>query len=252
MARTESDTPVNVICMKWGTAYGAHYVNKLRAMVGRHLSRPFRFICFTDDTSGIGEGVELRPMPEIEVPERYRVSPWRKLAVFTPGLAGLEGKTLFLDLDVVVTGSIDPFFDYSDKLAIIENWTQRGRGIGNSSVFCFEAGRYGHVLERYYAEMDTLFNHHRTDQSFLSETLGREGLAFWPDAWVRSFKVHCLPGGPMNWLRTPHLPEDARIVAFHGHPKPDEAIEGRWPKAKWPGKLYKHVRPTPWVAEHWG
>ncbi len=247
-----ADAPVNVVCMKWGTAYEPRYVNKLRAMVGRHLTRPFRFVCFTDDPSGIGEGVETQPLPPIDVPERHSISPWRKLSLFTPGLGGLKGKTLFLDLDVVIVGALDPFFDFSNKLAIIENWTQKGQGIGNSSVFCFIPGRFGYVLDRYNTEIRTLFDHHRNEQIFLSRTLGRENLAFWPKTWVRSFKFHCLPGGPLNHVLTPRIPRGARIIAFHGHPKPDDAINGHWwPKSEWPAKLYKHVRPTPWVEEHW-
>ena len=34
-----------------GSLYGPEYVNYLRAGVGRHLKRPFRFVCFTDDAS---------------------------------------------------------------------------------------------------------------------------------------------------------------------------------------------------------
>ena len=43
----------NVICMKWGDLYGPQYVNRLYAMVKRHLNIDFRFECFTDDQDGI-------------------------------------------------------------------------------------------------------------------------------------------------------------------------------------------------------
>ena len=39
---------VNVICLKWGTAYPPFYVNRLYAGVRRHMKRPFSFICFTN------------------------------------------------------------------------------------------------------------------------------------------------------------------------------------------------------------
>ena len=47
-----------VICMKWGTKYGPEYVNRLYGMVSRHLHGAFRFVCFTDDTTGIRPEVE--------------------------------------------------------------------------------------------------------------------------------------------------------------------------------------------------
>ena len=59
------------------------------------------------------------------------------------GAAG-EGTAaiLFLDLDLVIVASIDCLFAHPGAFCIIENWTQRGRGIGNSSVFRFEAGAH--------------------------------------------------------------------------------------------------------------
>lgn len=38
-----SMTNKNVVCIRWGMKYGAHYVNRLYGMVARHLTPPFRF-----------------------------------------------------------------------------------------------------------------------------------------------------------------------------------------------------------------
>ncbi len=46
-------TPANIICIKWGTKYPAYYVNRLYAGIQRHLNRPFRFFCVTDDATDI-------------------------------------------------------------------------------------------------------------------------------------------------------------------------------------------------------
>ena len=51
---------VNIICMKWGNKYGPDYVNKLYNMVSRNLTRDFRFICFTEDGTGIKNNIEMR------------------------------------------------------------------------------------------------------------------------------------------------------------------------------------------------
>ena len=55
--------PVTILCMKWGRMYGPDYVNNLARGVRRHLSRPHRFVCFTDDASGLDAGVEALPLP---------------------------------------------------------------------------------------------------------------------------------------------------------------------------------------------
>jgi hypothetical protein len=39
-------------------------------------------------------------------------------------------------------------------------------------------------------------------------------------------------------------------VIFHGKPDPDEAMVGEWP-APPIKKIYKSLRPVPWIAAHW-
>ena len=102
---------VNVLCMKWGTKYPADYVNRLYSMVARNMQRKFRFVCLTEDGQGLAEQIESFPLPELSVdlggPERG----WNKLAVFAEELYDLKGKVLCLDLDLIITGSLDDLFD---------------------------------------------------------------------------------------------------------------------------------------------
>ena len=49
--------------MKWGTKYGPDYVNRLYAMVRRHLSGDFKFVCLTDDSKGIRSEVAVPSDP---------------------------------------------------------------------------------------------------------------------------------------------------------------------------------------------
>src|SRR5271166_4337322 len=71
-----------VICMKWGTRYGPDYVNRLNSMVRRHTARPTRLVCYTDETDGIDKAVETYPLPHIELPEKRRWWPWRKISLW--------------------------------------------------------------------------------------------------------------------------------------------------------------------------
>jgi hypothetical protein len=89
---------------------------------------------------------------------------------------------------------------------------------------------------------------HRNEQTYVSREIGE--VTFWPDEWCRLFKVHCVPPMPARWWKAPVLPSGTRIVAFPGSPKPAEAASGTWP-AKPFKRLYKHIRPTAWAAEHW-
>jgi len=240
-----------VICMRWGKRYGADYVNRLYAMVKRNTARPLRFVCFTDDASGYDSGIEARPLPHIDLPERVQWFPWRKIALWQAPLEDITGDVLFFDIDLVITGSIDAFFDHAPEKTFIvaENWTQPGSGIGNTSCYRFRVGAHSYLYDNLMADPAAKVDLHRISQVYISREI-RE-MSYWPSEWCQSFKHSLLPKWPLNHFVTPPLPPQTRIVAFTGKPDPDEARDGRWP-APWYKKIYKAVRPTPWIAEHWG
>jgi len=238
-----------VICMKWGTLYSAEYVNRLYKSVKRNISGALRFICFTDDTTGIIDDVECHAIPEITLPAKDFVTGWRKIAVWQAPLLDLQGDVLFLDIDIVVTGSLDALFEYEpNEFVVIENWTQMGMGIGNTSVFKFPIGRFKHVYDDLMANTEHYLKEFRIEQQYISAKIPSQ--KFWKPEWVISFKHSCLPKFPKNLLKAPELPNNARIVAFHGKPDPIDALHGKWP-APWYKKFYKQVRPTAWIGEHW-
>ncbi len=57
----------HILCMKWGTKYGPEYVNRLYAMVRRHLSGDFKFVCLTDDGNGVRPEVTCLPIPPLNL-----------------------------------------------------------------------------------------------------------------------------------------------------------------------------------------
>ena len=250
-----SHMTVNILTLKWGTKYGPEYVNRLHAAVRRHLTLDFRFLCFTDDPSDLRPEVETHPLPDFDVPPAWRLTPWLKLALFRDDLAGLRGQSLFLDLDILITGPMDDFFAFAPgRPCIIRDWEKplqrllrRHGAPGNSSVFRFESGRSGAILDRFMAERDRALAQYRTevDQRYLAEALG-ENRAWWPSEWVVSFKRHCIPAFPRNLSLSPRLPPDARIVVFHGRPNPHEALDGY--RAR---RAHRTCLPTPWIADHW-
>ena len=246
---------VNILTLKWGTKYGPEYVNRLYGGVRRHLELDFRFLCFTDDASELRPEVEVHPIPDFDVPPAWQRTPWLKLALFRDDLAGLSGQSLFLDIDILVTGPMDDFFTFEpDRPCIIHEWEnplqrlfRRHGEPGNSSVYRFESGKSGTILDTFMAERDRALAQYRTevDQRYLAEGLGPNKV-WWPPEWVVSFKRHCLPAFPCNLFAPPRLPPDARIVAFHGRPNPHEALVGYRSH-----RPHRNCRPATWIAEHW-
>lgn len=240
--------PKQIVCMKWGTLYGPEYVNRLYSMVERNITGTFRFYCLTDDRAGIRSEVECFPCPEIDLPVPYRNWGWRKVSLWSEDLFGIEGDLLFLDVDLVITGNIDCFFEYGEDYCVIRNWTQPDKRIGNTSVYRFRVGSHPYLLSNLLENQDRILAEYPNSQTYISANVKK--MTFWPDEWCRSFKVHCVPKGIKRWIVPPTLPENTRIVAFTGKPHPDDAAVGRWP-SPWYKRFYKHIKPSPWIAEHW-
>ena len=249
-----TDTPVNVLCLKWGMRYDARYVNTLFRSVSRHLARPFTFHCCTEDASGLDSAIRVILFPDNPGIKRGWPDILVKLMVLQDGFGGLEGPTLFLDLDVVIMGDIGCFFDYMPgEYCIIHNWVNRrkmlmGRrpAVGNSSIFRFDAGRSNTVYEVFLKEMARAEDRRQfnTEQAFLTYAMGK--VSWWPEEWVRSYKWDCRPLFPFNLWLTPTVASGCRILVFHGRPDPDEAIRGYRGR-----KIHHRMRPAPWLAEHW-
>lgn len=237
---------INILCMKWGTKYGPEYVNKLYGMVSRNLKRPFRFVCLTDNKEGINPNVDCLPLPELELPKGAPERGWNKLTTFINPLFDVEGKVLFLDVDVVIVGSLDEFFDLDGDFYIIRDFVRKD-GTGNSSVYLFRAGAHPDIIENFRANFASIREEHRNEQEYLSHYLLAQGkLDYWPREWCRSFKYDCLPGGVLgSWFNESKVPENARVIIFHGNPNPDDAIRGE------SGKWYRRVRPATWINDYW-
>jgi hypothetical protein len=261
MTTPSTAAPVNVICMKWGRLYGPEYVNHLHAGVRRHLSLPHRFVCFTDDASGLHPDIEVFPVPALGLPAGHGDTRWQKLAVFRRELADLSGTTLFLDLDLVIVDSLDPFFAAPGRFLIIRDdelfrakplrkiLPARDRflaSVGNSSVFRFEIGAHTDILDAYVADPAAATRAYEISQQFLSAQLAQCGLLqYWPRGWCVSFKNDCVPRHFASYWRDPTVPPGAKIVVFAGSPKMSDVLEGgghRW---------YRRIGNIDWLRQAW-
>ncbi|MDQ8192075.1 hypothetical protein [Roseibacillus persicicus] len=242
----------NVVTLKWGTRYGPEFANRLFHAVRTHLSEPFEFHCFTDDATGLNSEIKTHPIPEIDLPPHKLSTGWRKLTLFQPGLP-LSGPSLFLDLDIIVRGSLDSFFEFAPgKIPIIHNWsntmrtiTGRRPEVGNSSIFRFLPNEHTFVYEQYLKEKDWALETFNPPQTYLTHCI-KPIMEFYPESWTASFKRHCRPVFPLNLLMAPREPKSAQVVVFHGRPDPDEALNGFEGK-----KLHHRTKPAKWIEKYW-
>ena len=224
---------MNVVCLKWGTKYSSLYVNKLYSMVQRNLTIPHRFICFTDDINGINPEIECKPIiPTSE----HAVGWWHKISFFAEKIDDLSGTMLFLDLDVVIVNNIDDFFTYEpNKFCIVLDTGFRHKTIYNSSIFRMEIGKYSYIYEDYLNNSRTIMRSMLGDQDLITQKINNPSL--WPAQWVPSYKNDLTNHGRKPAIITP----ETKIIIFHGHPKPNEAIMGG----------FVHYKPCTELANHW-
>ena len=148
-----------------------------------------------------------------------------KIGLFKLGVS--TQTNLWLDLDVVITANLDAMVEqYSDShLACAKNWAQSGHGGCQSSVMIWKGGK-GCQAEYIYRTFDPAdvnwppINQPGVlwgDQEHLTVLRddGRLAVTHFDPALVQSYKYHCREG----------LPEGAKVVVFHGDPKPADVSE---------------------------
>lgn len=216
---------LNVVCCLWGDwpskGWGPEYVARLKRGVERNLTVPHRFICFADDVSRVPEGIEARPL----------ISPsWAgclpKLYVYSPQ-ARLQGRVLLFDLDNVITGSLDDMASFDGPMAVraaLPMYDQ-GERVADGDMIGFEAGSKTaqKLWDKFASDPNgAALSTGGRERFFIRETVE-------PDLWqdivpgqVFSYKQHCKV----------KLPRNARIVSFHGNPRP-HVVNHKWVREAW-------------------
>ena len=236
-----------VVCTKWGSKFGGADVNRLYRMVRANVAGELRFVCVADNFDGLDAGIETIPLPDVPVVGDRNNRGWRKLALFAD-IPELRGPTLYLDLDVVIVDSIDDLFELDGEFRVIKDYKPvryRHSYTGNTSCFRFNAGAHTDLLDDIARRGIAIVDDFRNEQEFMSYYMRERGLLqYWPRAWCVSYKHDCVHLMPRGLFQPPFKPDGAKIIVFHGTPKPDEAIEGAG--SKW----YRVVKGAPWLQRY--
>lgn len=229
----------NIVCVKHGKKYSAQYVNTLYRMVSRNCSFSFEFVCLTDDTNGLDKNIRTVALPN------DLKGWWAKPYVFSNNL-GLEGVILYMDLDVVIAGSIDKLFTHSPRQwFIIRDFTRAMRSNWqkyNSSVIRFNAGQLDHLWQDFKQNRIQYQKKYFGDQDWLYAVADPKP-QFWPDSWILSWKWEVrkskqfAPGGRRGFRKFREVESvvprpECCITVFHGDPNP-ELVEDPWVKQNW-------------------
>ena len=246
-----------VLCMKWGTLYGAEYVNVLYHAARAHLTGDFRFVCMTDDATGIEPQVEILPIPDVGLPQKFwKAGAWPKLTVFGHQPTWDNARVLFVDLDTVICGPMDDLFEVEGALAVLDSrpWRYKeGAPRTMTSIFAFDGNKTTAVLERFLADMEGMHQKHDNEQDYIHgefKTATGQEIRYWPEEWIRSFKYHLRQPLILDRFKHPKAPQaPARILCFHGNPRPIDLI--RPPAGNWDVFPHYGKGQVPWMVDYW-
>lgn len=220
---------LNVICLKHGVKYGPEYVNNLYNMIQRHLTVPHRFICFTDDPTGLNHSITVCKLPT----DSKLAGWWWKPYIFKSSHYEDDDINLFFDLDMVIIKNINEFLNYmpGEFIGLRDVGRVFGRGVDKlgSAVLRWPANKYSKIWTTLENDQ-SLINRFNGDQDYIWHLCQRE-IKFFPDDWIRSYKwevrtraelVRLKTGWMFKDIRNPETHPDTAVLAFHGTPNPHE------------------------------
>jgi hypothetical protein len=210
---------LHVITWVWGNKYGPEYVARLAAGVHRHLHRQFRFMV----VHPYPEDEHLTKIPGCLARLRTFDPEWQK------GNRIKEGdRIVCLDLDLIITGTLDPLFDRPEPFLILQGANSTNPCPYNGSVWSVVAGYRPDVWSEFTFEKAAAvpWYAYPDDQSYFAAVL--------PDAagWKAGTNGVYAFGKP-GWPKGTDLPKDARLVAFPGRRDPRDFVHLPWVKQHW-------------------
>jgi hypothetical protein len=188
--------------------YGPAHVQRL-ATQAREFAPGEPFACLSD--------VMVRDVEVVALTQR-RPGWWAKMELFRPRAFACGTRVLYVDLDTTLVGPLAGLLARPESFLAIADFYRRppaapARGIG-SGLMMWTAGEQDDLFTLFEADPDSIMRRYQSggDQRFI-EAMRTDAVTFWQDVvpgQVVSYKVHCRP----------RVPDEARVVCFHGHPKP--------------------------------
>lgn len=188
--------------------YDESWVEKLYRGFRRNLTKPFRFVCFTDRERGFAhDEIEQERLATADPHYGCLIEPFR-----------LNEPTIICGLDMVIVLNIDHFAAYcetAETVALPGHPTNKKKfGFINPVVFAPKGFRWLYDEWRGENDMKYLQDRGFTDTNDL-----------WPGQLL-SLKLNAVPHGT-------HPPAGARIIYMHGRSKPHELSHVGWIRDHW-------------------
>ena len=230
---------IDIVCFKWGPKFGPEYVNKFYNAIKRNTTVPHRFICYTDDPSGVE--CETRPFL-IDLPVW-----WYIIGLTNPDHDHNE-QLFYFDLDTIVTGNIDHILNMQQPFATISDFGWPA-GLQTAFIMWDKTTRnnvWKYFTTKYspadYANLDCDYTQWGGTNQFLEECMGVVRINKNPTPAIENappvvrlqneFPGDCASYKAQNLAGKSTIPENIKLVFFHGKPMPHEVSED-WMGTHW-------------------
>lgn len=241
---------ISVVTFKWNRRrdglqlprsvdeYTPEHVNILFHSVKRNTTIDHRFICVTDDSSGLHDDIEVVSLWDYC---QYLGGCYNRLYIFSKEIEYIFGpRFIMFDLDCVITGNIDHILGRPDDFIINEYNIKVNKHAThqyyNGGIIMMSAGSRSFIWDEFDPESTPNLIQPRkdkvelvgSDQAWISHRLGPGELTFTP-----------FNDGVYDYRKLgvkKNLPENASIVMFAGKRDPlTEYKKTDWIKENWYG-----------------
>jgi len=232
------DYKTNILCVRFGNKYGPEYVKRLRNMIDRNITVPYQLICLTDDPTPI-DGVKLILQPNAGYVKGW----WHKVHMFDKKLP-INGRILYMDLDVVICNNIDKLTRiYNNDFMGIRDFNRKfhsGWRYLNSSIMSWVHGSQDYIYTQFMNNPQLAMRMHG-DQDWTWKC-AKDKIKFWPESWIQSYKWEIRSRGELQVINGVRqfaeqkddviIPNECCVAVFHGDPNPaivkDKFVVENW------------------------
>jgi len=195
-----------------GAVYDHKYVNNIAEAIKDNVTIDHKVVCITDSPQNLS-----RTAVDKIIPFKHNFPKWwGKVELFRPDL--FEGQQVFyFDLDTFVIKNIDDILMYDDEFCALRDFYHL-HSMG-SGLMSWHGDRVKRIYEEFLRNPKRIMDANAAagDQAWISSH--RPAFDYFQDLFpneIVSYKRHCLIDNNIT------VPSKAKIVCFHGKPRPHE------------------------------
>ena len=211
-------------CLKWGSLYGPEYVNRAYGGLLRHCQVPFRFICYTDNSTDISSKIEIRDIEELRPYDTKMVFTYEKLMLIDKNESD---KNFWIDLDVLIHKDItDIVTRPHNNITFIWNyWNDYermslfnfGRGVSchtNSSFVAWDKGTASWLLEYTHKNWEKIeWTYKSLDKYLFYQHFRNNRIELWEDGIFSNYnKQGYFLKNKISLFNTSHLYNNKNMI----------------------------------------